>query len=95
MGKNFFWWSYEDKYESRRENSVYIYNPHEVEMVVSLCCWLVCNEVPATNIAVLTPYRGQVGILFMPHVFSLCILYCLFAFSWRKLKNPLKKKRTL
>ena len=58
MRNNFFWWSYEGKYESKRENSQY--NTHEVEMVVSLCSWLVCNRVAATSIAVLTPYRGQV-----------------------------------
>ena len=37
-------------------------NAHEVDMVVSLCCWLVCNNVDASNIAVLTPYRGQVHV---------------------------------
>ena len=58
MGRSFFWWSYEEKYESRRDSSQC--NVHEVEMVVSLCCWLVCNRVPGTSIAVLTPYRGQV-----------------------------------
>ena len=58
MGRNFFWWSYSEAYETRQE-SRYI-NTHERDMVVSLCCWLVCNHVEATNIAVLTPYRGQV-----------------------------------
>ena len=58
MGRSFFWWSYEEKYESRRDSSQC--NMHETEMVVSLCCWLVCNGVPDTSIAVLTPYRGQV-----------------------------------
>ena len=58
MGKNFFWWSYEGKYETRSDSSQC--NKHEAEMVVSLCCWLVCNKVEGKKIAVLTPYRGQV-----------------------------------
>ena len=62
MGRSFFWWSYEGKYESRRESS--FCNMHEIEMVVSLCCWLVCNGVGAASIAVLTPYRGQVHVYY-------------------------------
>lgn len=58
MAKNFFWWSYKDKYEKRHECSQY--NEHEVEMVVRLCSWLVCNKVASSSVAVLTPYRGQV-----------------------------------
>ncbi|CAI8051442.1 Helicase required for RNAi-mediated heterochromatin assembly 1 [Geodia barretti] len=58
MGKNFFWWSYSGAYETRREKGYM--NTHEIDMVVSLCCWLLCNRVESGKIAVLTPYRGQV-----------------------------------
>jgi helicase required for RNAi-mediated heterochromatin assembly 1 len=68
MGKNFFWWSYSGANETRREKGYM--NTHEVDMVVSLCCWLVCNRVESGKIAVLTPYRGQVHF---------CLLYC---FRW-------------
>ena len=58
MGTSFFWWSYDGKYERRAGSSQY--NNYEIEMVVSLCSWLVCNRVNGKDIAVLTPYRGQV-----------------------------------
>ena len=58
MENNFFWWSYAQKYEDKRETS--LFNMHEVEMGVSLCCWLVCNGINSKSIAILTPYRGQV-----------------------------------
>ena len=59
MGNNFFWWSYTGKYEAMKGSSPY--NDHEVEMVANLCLWMVCNKVDPKTIAVLTPYRGQVG----------------------------------
>ena len=39
-------------------------------MVVSLCCWLVCNKVEGKKIAVLTPYRGQVACV------CVCVCVC-------------------
>jgi len=58
MYTSFFWWSYDGKYERRAGSSQC--NDYEIKMVVSLCSWLICNGVSGKDIAVLTPYRGQV-----------------------------------
>ena len=62
MGLSFFWWSYERAYEKRKRNSQF--NLHEVEMVVSLCRWLIFNNVDAKKIAVITPYKFQVNNIY-------------------------------
>ena len=88
MAKNFFWWSYQDKYEKRHECSRY--NEHEVGMVVSLCSWLVCNKVASSSIAVLTPYRGQVYMHLVYCSLANTIVFLHHIHSLKELKNLLK-----